>query len=264
MVGSEMDVLIDVDALGKTFQISNETGGLVALEDATLHVTRGSIVAILGASGCGKSTLLNIMAGLMQHTEGGITVLGDRPRPRPEVGLMFQKPLLFDWRNVLQNVLIPAEVMKLPKEEAILRARELLDLVGLTQFTKRYPWELSGGMQQRVALARVLLPDPELLLLDEPFGALDERTREALDVELQEIVQRTSKTVVLVTHSIYETVLVADKVYVMTPRPGRVAGVVDIPFSRPRTSEVTASADFAQKVGECRELLRADEEVSVV
>lgn len=249
------EMSVEARNVGKVFHVPPDDD-VVALESVTLQVKRGSMVALLGASGCGKSTLLNIMAGLLEPSSGEALVNGAAPRPSPKIGVMFQKSLLFPWRNVLENILLPAEIYRLPLKEATERAHALLDLTGLDGWHNRYPWELSGGMQQRVALARVLLPDPDILLLDEPFGSLDERTREKLDFELQEIVGRTEKSAVLVTHSIYESVLVADEVYVMTPRPGRVAGFVSIPFERPRDPSIAAEAEFAMKVGELQALLR--------
>ena len=168
---------------------------------------------------------------------------------------MFQRSLLFPWRTVLENIMLPSEVMGLPVESSRERAGELLDMVGLAGWESEYPWELSGGMQQRVALARVLLPDPEVLLLDEPFGALDEMTRESLDLELTRIATMTHKTVVLVTHSVYEAVMISDRVFVFTPRPGKLAGIVEVPFGRPRDLDTSGTAEFAAKVAEVRKLM---------
>jgi len=170
---------------------------------------------------------------------------------------MFQKPLLFPWRNVVENILLPADVLHLDKDAARKRALGLLDLVGLEGWENHYPSELSGGMQQRVALARVLLPDPDVLLLDEPFGALDEMTRETLDLELARITALTEKTVVFVTHNVYEAVLISDRICVMTPRPGRVTGVVDVPIERPRSATILSTEEFSEKVREVRDLIGA-------
>jgi NitT/TauT family transport system ATP-binding protein len=245
--------LISVSELSKSFVSSN--GRVRALEHVSLDVRGGDIVVLLGPSGCGKSTLLAIFAGLTSPTTGRVVVDGEAPRPRRDVGLMFQQPLLFPWRSVLANVLLPAELLGLPKQEMEERARYLLGLVGLEGWESRHHWELSGGMQQRAALARVLLPDPDILLLDEPFGALDEMTRETLDLEMMKIASLTNKTVVLVTHSVYEAVLMADRIFVFTPRPGRVAGMVDIPLSQPRDLDTSGTAIFAEKVAEVRKLL---------
>jgi NitT/TauT family transport system ATP-binding protein len=245
--------LIKVSDLSKSFESSS--GQVRALQNITLEVLGGEIVVLLGPSGCGKSTLLAIFAGLISPTTGEVVVDGEAPRPRRDVGLMFQQPLLFPWRSVLANVLLPAELLGLPRQEMEERARYLLDLVGLEGWESRHHWELSGGMQQRVALARVLLPDPDILLLDEPFGALDEMTRESLDLEMMKIASLTSKTVVLVTHSVYEAVLMADRIFVLTPRPGRIAGLIEIPISRPRDLDASGTTIFAEKVAEVRRLL---------
>jgi NitT/TauT family transport system ATP-binding protein len=246
--------MIEAIDVGKTFDVG---GGerVNALSGTTLEVAAGEIVSLIGPSGCGKSTLLSLLAGLSTPTQGEIRVEGEPARPRREVGIMFQRSLLFPWRNVEQNVLLPAEVMRLDMDESRKRSGELLDLVGLSGWGKRRPMELSGGMQQRVALARVLLPRPDVLLLDEPFGALDEMTRESLDLELASIAASTGTTVVLVTHSLYEAVLVSDRVFVFTPRPGRLAGVIDIPFPRPRDLSLTGTSAFAAKVLEVRTML---------
>ena len=227
----------------------------MALDGVTLQIRQGEIVSLLGSSGCGKSTFLNILAGLLPPTSGKVLIEGEAPRSRREVGLMFQRSLLFPWRTVMQNVMLPAEVMDLPKEESRERARELLAMVGLAGWEDRLPSELSGGMQQRVALARVLLPDPDILLLDEPFGALDEMTRETLDLELARVAALTNKTVVLVTHSVYEAVMVSDRVFVFTARPGRLAGTVEVPFGRPRDLASSGTAEFAECVAAVRSLM---------
>lgn len=249
--------MIRADGVGKTYETSG--GELVALEGVTLDVREGEITSLLGASGCGKSTFLNVLAGLLPQTEGEVEIAGQPPKPRREVGMMFQRSLLFPWRTVIENVMLPAEIMDLPSSESRERAVELLELVGLGGWESEYPWELSGGMQQRVALTRVLLPDPDVLLLDEPFGALDEMTRESLDLELTRIATLTRKTVVLVTHSVYEAVMISDRVFVFTPRPGRLAGIVEVPFGRPRDLSTSGTAAFAEKVAEVRELMAGSE-----
>lgn len=248
--------MIRTEEIGKTYVTTS--GDVVALEDVTLEIHQGEITSLLGASGCGKSTFLNVLAGLIPQSTGHAEVGGKPPRPRQEVGMMFQRSLLFPWRTVLENVLLPAEIMKLGGDTKQ-RAAELLELVGLDGWDDKYPWELSGGMQQRVALARVLLPDPDVLLLDEPFGALDEMTREALDLELTRIATLTDKTVVLVTHSVYEAVMISDRVFVFTPRPGRLAGIVKVPFGRPRDLGTSGTPAFAEKVAEVRELMAGSE-----
>jgi NitT/TauT family transport system ATP-binding protein len=245
--------MIQTENVRKVYGGAN--GRVIALDGISLDISSGEIVSLLGSSGCGKSTFLNILAGLLSPTGGKVKVDGEPPRPRREVGMMFQRSLLFPWRTALENVLLPAEVMHLPMTPSKERALELLALVGLDGWDGRYPSELSGGMQQRVALARVLLPDPGLLLLDEPFGALDEMTRESLDLELARIVSMTEKTVVLVTHSVYEAVMISDRVFVFTPRPGRLSGIVDVPFPRPRDLATSGTAEFAERVAQVRGLM---------
>lgn len=248
-----MTKLIEARGIKKIFD--GARGPVLALDGVSLEIEHGEIMALLGPSGCGKSTLLDIFAGLTSPSEGEVRVDGASPKPRQQVGLMFQKSLLFPWRSVLQNVLLPADVLELDKRGSRERAGELLQLVGLAGWEKHYPSELSGGMQQRVALARVLLPDPDILLLDEPFGALDEMTREALDLELARVAALTIKTVVFVTHNVYEAVLISDRICVVTPRPGRVAGIVDVTMERPRSAAILRTEMFSRKVDEVRDLI---------
>lgn len=227
-----------------------DAGPVEALRDITLDVGRGELLAIVGPSGCGKSTLLRIVAGLRRATTGAVTVAG-RPvtGPLAEVGMVFQAPVLLRWRRVLDNVLLPAELAGRDPRQYERRARELLALVGLADFGDRFPRELSGGMQQRASLCRALLLDPPLLLMDEPFGALDAMTRDEMNVELLRVWGEGSgarKTVLFVTHSIPEAVFLADRVVVMTPRPGRVARVFDVALPRPRTVATRASAEFGR------------------
>jgi NitT/TauT family transport system ATP-binding protein len=245
--------MIRTESVSKIYRGGGEE--VLALTDISVDIDPGEIVSLLGPSGCGKSTFLNILAGLMSPTKGMVEVDADAPRPRREVGVMFQRSLLFPWRTALENVLLPAEVMGLPKDQSRERGLELLALVGLDGWEHRYPAELSGGMQQRVALARVLLPDPDLLLLDEPFGALDEMTRETLDLELERLAGLTEKTVVLVTHSVYEAVLISHRIFVFTPRPGRIAGVIPVPFERPRDLASSGTAQFAETVARVRAVM---------
>jgi len=245
---------IVVDHVSKVFDVGD--GSVHALSDLSLTIAQGEVVSFLGPSGCGKSTLLTMLAGLTTPTTGSVTVGGSPASPRRDVGLMFQRSMLFPWRNVLQNVLLPAEVMRLDRSDSRERAVELLDMVGLGGWEKRRVNELSGGMQQRVALARVLLPDPDVLLLDEPFGALDEMTRESLDLEIAKIAAATHKNVVMVTHSLYEAALVSDRIFVFSSRPGRLVGVVEVPFGATRSAELSGTPEFAAIISECRELLQ--------
>jgi NitT/TauT family transport system ATP-binding protein len=209
--------------------------GIHALDDITLDIARGEFVALVGPSGCGKTTLLKILAGLMNGYDGGLTLDGQPiTKPRLDVGVVFQEPTLLPWRTILDNVLLPVELANLDRRAHTERAMSLMATVGLGGFEHKYPRELSGGMRQRAGICRALVRDPQLLLMDEPFGALDAMTREFLNVELQRIWLGSGKTVVFVTHSIPEAVYLADRVVVMSPRPGRIAEVVDIDLPRPR------------------------------
>ncbi len=246
--------IISMRNLYKVYETQEQP--LLALEDVTLDVRGGEFVSFVGPSGCGKSTLLNIIGGLLELTSGELWFKGqDQREPRHEIGMMFQTPVLFDWRTVLDNVLLPVEILGRDKGAYRRRAMELLDLTGLKGFETAYPRQLSGGMQQRVALSRVLIYDPEVLLLDEPFGALDEFTREAMNLELLRIWNTTHKTVIFVTHNINEAVFLSDRVVVMTPRPGRIAKVLDIRLPRPRAREAMKLPAFAEHVFDVREVL---------
>jgi NitT/TauT family transport system ATP-binding protein len=230
-----------------------------ALYGIDLVVEQGEFVSLVGPSGCGKSTLLNVVAGLLRPTHGevvveGTPVVGETPH---QVGMMFQSPVLLDWRTARANVLLPVEVAggRSAVRAAEGRAGELLRLVGLDGFEESYPWQLSGGMQQRVAICRMLIADPEVLLLDEPFGALDELTREHMNVQLERIVAGSGRAAIFVTHNISEAVFLSDRVVVMTRRPGRVAGIVEVRLPRPRELESVTSAEFQALVREVRDLL---------
>jgi NitT/TauT family transport system ATP-binding protein len=215
-------------------------------------------VSLVGPSGCGKSTLLNIVGGLLPWTTGEVMLKGraihDTP---PEIGMMFQAPVLLEWRTARSNVLLPIEVVagKRAAKTAVDRADKLLARVGLQEFGARYPSELSGGMQQRVAICRMLIADPEVLLLDEPFGALDEITREHMNVELRSILAATESTAVFVTHNIQEAVFLSDRVVVMTERPGRIAGIVDVHLQKPREIEIVTTPEFQALVRRARDFL---------
>jgi NitT/TauT family transport system ATP-binding protein len=230
--------LIVLDRVGMTYRA--ESGVVEALRDISVTVDRGELVALVGPSGCGKSTLLRIIAGLRPATTGRVAVAG-RPvvRPIAAVGMVFQAPVLLRWRTILDNVLLAAELSGLDPAAYRARAEALLKLVGLDDFADKQPRELSGGMQQRTSLCRALLLDPPLLLMDEPFGALDAMTRDELNLELLRVWggegSAERKTIVFVTHSIPEAVFLADRVVVMTPRPGRLARTFDVPLPRPRT-----------------------------
>jgi len=233
-------------------------GNVTALSDIDCTIGDGEFMSIVGPSGCGKSTLLKILAGLLQRS-GGDALLNGTPidGPRNDIGVVFQSPVLFPWRTVLGNVLLPVDVQKLGREKMQQRALDLLNLVGLKDFEHRYPWELSGGMQQRVALVRALIHDPALLLMDEPFGALDALKREAMNVELQRIWMESRKTVVFITHSTSEAVFLGDRVMVMTPRPGKVEDMLEIDLPRPRSLDVMTTEKFGTYVRRIRKSLNA-------
>jgi NitT/TauT family transport system ATP-binding protein len=231
---------------------------VVALENIDFSVRDGEFISVVGPSGCGKSTLLKILAGLLPPTDGEAYLKGTPiSGPRRDIGVVFQSPVLFPWRTVLANSVLPGDVQRLDKPETKQRALALLNLVGLAGFEHRYPWQLSGGMQQRVALVRALVHDPAMLLMDEPFGALDALTRETMNVELQRIWLERKKTVVFITHSTSEAVFLADRVLVMTPRPGRIQDELAIELPRPRTLDVMNTPEFGTYVRRIRKELNA-------
>jgi NitT/TauT family transport system ATP-binding protein len=250
MVGMSGEVIV-ASHVAKRYETPR--GTVQALEDVGFTVGEGEFVAIVGPSGCGKSTLLKILAGLLPRTSGQLELRGSPiSGPRRDIGVVFQSPVLFPWRTVLENVLLPVDVQGLGRERNRARAHELLELVGLGEFEHRYPSELSGGMQQRVAITRSLIHDPALLLMDEPFGALDAMTRDNLNVELQRIWLARRKTILFVTHSIPEAVFLADRVIVMTARPGRILEVVSARMPRPRSLDVTSTPEFGALVKRIR------------
>jgi NitT/TauT family transport system ATP-binding protein len=235
------------------------SSSVLALDRISFEIPDGAFVAIVGPSGCGKSTLLKILAGLLRATSGQATLRGTPiAGPRRDIGVVFQSPVLFPWRDVLSNVMLPVDVQWLDKIEMRRRALDLVKLVGLNGFENRYPRELSGGMQQRVGIIRALIHDPALLLMDEPFGALDAMTREAMNVELQRIWMERKKTVLFITHSTSEAVFLADRVIAMTPRPGRVADAFDVDLPRPRPLEVMNTEAFGAYVKRVRVALKSD------
>lgn len=246
---------IELHSIKHTYK-SRDGSAINAIADANLAVKHGEFVALIGPSGCGKSTLLKITGGMVKPTKGYVLVDGQSPMSnKPNFGMVFQSPVLLPWRNIAENVALPLEVRGLRQRERMKRVRELLNLVDLSGFEERAPRELSGGMQQRVALARALANDPPLLLLDEPFGALDALTREQLNVELASICQRTRKTAALVTHSISEAIFLADRVIVMGPRPSTIRREVTIELPRPRQLSIMGSTEFGQYLNEIREAL---------
>jgi NitT/TauT family transport system ATP-binding protein len=250
--------MVKLEGIEKTFP-GRKGATTVALGGIDLEIAAGEFLSLLGPSGCGKSTLLRIMGDLLTPTSGSVTVNGKSPaqaRRDRDYGMVFQQATLLDWRRVLQNIELPLEVMGVDGAERERRARKMLDLVELGDFADHYPWQLSGGMQQRVAIARSLTVEPSLLLMDEPFGALDEMTRERMQMELMRIWTETQTTVVFVTHSIPEAVFLSTRVAVMSARPGRVAGIVDIDLPQPRAFETREDPRYFEKLVEVRETLR--------
>ena len=222
---------------------------LVVLENLSLDVKDKEFVCILGSSGCGKTTLLRMIAGLDNAESGSVVLDGEEIRgPNPKVGMVFQEYSLFPWRTVIDNIAFGLEMRGMPKEERHRVAEEYLELVNLSQFRDSFPSELSGGMRQRVAVARALALDPVVLLMDEPFGALDAQTRNKLQIELLEIWEKTKKTVVFITHSVDEAVFLADRIVVMTPRPGRICQIFEIPLPRPRDRTSPMFAEIRREV----------------
>jgi len=229
---------------------------LPVLDGVSFEVEGGEFVCLVGPSGCGKTTLLRLVAGLERPTSGRVLLDGvEVDRPSRSVGIVFQEPTLMGWRTVEANVALPLEVNRTPRGKALRRARALLELVGLSGFEETYPAQLSGGMAQRVALARALVHDPRVLLLDEPFGALDALTRERMALELLRIWRARRKTVVMVTHSVPEAVFLADRVLVLGPRPASVVAQVEVDLPRPRTAEVMGTVSFAAPARQIREAL---------
>ena len=244
--------LIAVARLNKIYR-TLEGADIEALKDVSFDIRDGEFITVVGPSGCGKSTLLKILAGILRRTSGDVR-LRERPvdGPSRDVGVVFQAPVLLPWRNVLENVMLPVEIQKRDRVEFEARARAYLRLVGLEGFEGKYPNELSGGMQQRVGISRALVHEPALLLMDEPFGALDAMTRESMNLELLRIWNESRKTVLLVTHSIPEAVFLADRVIVMSPRPGRISDIIPIDLPRPRHLEIINSEPFGRYVAGIR------------
>jgi NitT/TauT family transport system ATP-binding protein len=243
--------IIELEGVSKTYRTRD--GDIPSLRPIDFTVGEGEFVVIVGPSGCGKTTLLKMLAGLLTPSGGEVRIEGKSiTKPHSNIGIVFQTALLLPWRSVFSNVMMPVEVKGLPRAAYEQRARDLLRLTGLQGFESKYPWQLSGGMQQRVAICRALVHDPKLMLMDEPFGALDALTREKMNVELQRIQGETGKTVLLITHSIPEAVFLADRVMVMNARPGNIAAVYDIPLPRPRTLDIMANPLFVEMTQKIR------------
>jgi NitT/TauT family transport system ATP-binding protein len=252
---------VDVTGLRKVFN-QGKSSQVDALVDIDLAVQPGAFVTLIGPSGCGKSTLLRLIANLTQPTRGSITVNGKsakQARLDQDYGMAFQQAGLFDWRTVAKNIELPLELKGWDRAKRRARAAEMLELVKLPEFGDHMPWQLSGGMQQRVAIARALAAHPPLLLMDEPFGALDEMTREHMQTELLRICASTNTTVIFVTHSIPEAVYLSSQVVVMSPRPGRITQLVDVPFGKDRSEDTREDAAFYATITEVREALRGAE-----
>ncbi len=254
---SGASAVVSVNAVHKVFSDGDQR--TVALEGIDLDIARGAFVSLIGPSGCGKSTLLRLIGDLTQATSGTITVNGKTAhlaRLARDYGIVFQAPVLFDWRTVLRNVELPLELGRLPQAERERRANQMLSLMELGGFERHYPWQLSGGMQQRVAIARALSFEPALLLMDEPFGALDEMSRERLNLELLRIWQKTGTTVVFVTHSIPEAVFLSTDVIVMSRRPGRIVDRIAVDLAQPRNDLTREDPRYFELVTRVREILR--------
>lgn len=251
-------VAVDISGLSLTFQTADAP--VTALDNINLQIRRGEFVSFIGPSGCGKTTLMRVIADLAQPTSGHITVNGVTPeqaRLKRAYGYVFQAPALYAWRNVVRNVLLPLEIIGMPAEERKARAAKYLSMVGLSGFERKFPWQLSGGMQQRVSIARALAFEPELLLMDEPFGALDEITRDHLNEQLLQLWHQTGKTVVFVTHSISEAVFLSNRIVVMSPRPGRILEVIDNKLPADRRLDIRDTTGFLEVAHRVRQALRA-------
>lgn len=248
------NIEIKIDDVSVVFK-DNQGQDVKALDHVNLDIKKGEFISLLGPSGCGKTTLLRTIADLLDPTSGSVRIGGMTPkevRLQQKFGIVFQSPVLFEWRTVKKNIELPLEIMYQSKQERSQRADEMLEMVGLTKFANHYPQQLSGGMQQRVGIARAFGIRPEILLMDEPFSALDEFTKEKLHMDLLRIWRKTNKTVVFVTHNIQEAVFLSDKVCVLSPHPGRLSAVVDIDLERPRDLTTKDDSHFAELVTKVR------------
>ncbi len=257
------EAVIAASNLGKIYNPDTDEA-VVALEDVNLTIKPGEFVSLIGPSGCGKSTLLRLIANLIEPTGGNLTVNGKTPeeaRLNRDYGMVFQAATLYRWRTVAKNVQLPLEIMGYSRQERHKAAQSMLEMVELGDFGKHYPRQLSGGMQQRVAIARALVFEPQLLLMDEPFGALDEFTRERMNLEILRIWQQTNTTIVFVTHSIAEAVFLSSRIVVMSPRPGRITSIINVDLPYPRVFETREQSRYFELVTEVRELLRDAHEV---
>ena len=243
------DPILVVENIVKRFE--TQDGVLTAVDDVSFNVVPGEFLSVIGPSGCGKSTLFNVMGGLLDGYDGRVSVAGETVRgPHPSIGMIFQEESTFPWRTVIDNVAFPLEIAGMSKAERTERGRHFINLVGLNGFERRYPAELSGGMRQRVSMARTLASEPKILLMDEPFAALDEQTRLLLGDKVLQIQQELKQTTLLITHNLTEAVQLSDRILVMTYRPGRTKRIVEIKLPRPRTSEIVSSDDFGHYVAQ--------------
>ena len=247
------DIEIKLSHVGMTYSDgANETQ---ALTDVTLDIHKGEFISLLGPSGCGKSTLLRIIANLLENTDGEVLIEGMSPkeaRLARKYAMVFQAPVLYEWRTIRKNIELPLEIMKVNKIDRMETSKMMLELVGLSKFADHYPHELSGGMQQRVGIARAFAVKPEILLMDEPFSALDEFTKEKLHIDLLNIWRKTNKTVIFVTHNIQEAVFLSDRICVLSPHPGRLSAVIDVSLPRPRSMEMKNTQEFTELVAKVR------------
>ena len=252
-----VEPILVVDDIYKQFE--TQDGVLVAVDHVSFDVKPGEFLSVIGPSGCGKSTLFNIMGGLLDGYGGRVSVAGETIRgPHPSIGMIFQEESTFPWRSVIDNVAFPLEISGMPKAERLEKARHFVDLVGLDGFERRYPSELSGGMRQRVSMARTLASEPKILLMDEPFAALDEQTRLLLGDKVLQIQQDLKQTTLLITHNLTEAVQLSDRILVMTYRPGKTKRIVAIDLPRPRTSEIVGSDAFGHYVAQIWNDLRGE------
>ena len=243
------DPILVVENIVKRFE--TQDGVLTAVDDVSFNVVPGEFLSVIGPSGCGKSTLFNVIGGLLDGYDGRVSVAGETVRgPHRSIGMIFQEESTFPWRTVIDNVAFPLEIAGMAKAERIERGRHFINLVGLNGFERRYPAELSGGMRQRVSMARTLASEPKILLMDEPFAALDEQTRLLLGDKVLQIQQELKQTTLLITHNLTEAVQLSDRILVMTYRPGRTKRIVEIKLPRPRTSEIVSSDDFGHYVAQ--------------
>ena len=250
---------VHVEKVSKKFDSAEDSSEVEALSEVSFSISNGDFLSIIGPSGCGKSTLVRIIAGLIDDFQGAVEILGEPlSGPDQRVGMVFQEDSTFPWRTTIQNVEFGLEMRKVAMDERGRLAANILELVGLSGFENRYPFELSGGMKQRVAIARSLILEPQILLMDEPFGALDEQTRMILGEQLLRIQEKLRQTVIFITHSIQEAVQLSDRIIVMTARPGRIKRVIDVQLPRPRNPEVIGSEAYVKVVADIWDLLREE------